>query len=414
MPSLTANNRGSNAVVIGAGIIGLTSALRLAQTGYLVTIIEQENTPCQVTSKANAGQLLYDRIGAMGSPGFLRGLPKTLRDRDQGVHISGLANPAKWPWAGAFLRQCTTGAWQRNTAALLEIAKRSRAAMDEVCNQYQIDFDWQKPGKLVLHRSQGALSSASAVAGFQAGFGGRHQVLSAKECIAQEPALKDIAKEFAGGIYLPDAEVGDCQKFGAGLASILTDKYGVKIIYGVEAVGFEREGTMISALRTRHDHIAGEIFVVATGGAASKLLHAKFPGKKPIIGIKGISLTFPAGPQAPDLSVTDAGGKFVIMRLGDQVRIAGYAMFSDDLNIPPEMVRRLIEKARKLMPEAAMYDATPDIWVGARPTTPDDLPMIGQADAANLFVNAGHGSLGWTLAMGSAEILVEKILVRQR
>ena len=409
MPSLPVNFQGSKAVVIGAGIIGLTSALRLAQAGFSVTVLERENAPCCVTSKANAGQLLYDRIGAMGSPGFIRGLPVTLTDRDQGVLISGLANPANWPWAGQFIRECSAAAWQRNTAALLEIAKRSRTAMDEVRNQYQIDFNWRKPGKLVLHRSGDALSSASAVAEFQAQFGGRHQVLDAAECVAHEPALKSTAQEFAGGIYLPDAEVGDCHKFGIELASILTNKYGVSIIYGVEAQEFERKGALVKALRTRHDRVSGDIFVAATGGVVGKLLRGRFPGKKPVIGVKGISLTFPAGSQAPNLSVTDAGRKFVIMRLGDQVRIAGYAMFSDDLNIPAEKVQRLTEKARALMPGAANYDAEPDIWVGARPTTPDDLPMIGQAGADNLYVNAGHGSLGWTLAMGSAEILLEKI-----
>lgn len=400
--------------MIGAGIIGLTSALRLVQAGFSVTIIEQENAPCYVTSKANAGQLLYDRIGAMGSPGFLRGLPKTLTDRDQGVQISGLAHPAKWPWAGRFLGECTTAAWRRNTAAMLEIARRSRTAMDGVRRQYQLDFNWRKPGKLVVYQSGAALVAANTVAEFQAQFGGRHQFLNAAECVAREPALRGAKRAFAGGVYLPDAEVGDCRKFGAGLASILVNKYGVEINYGVVAQGFERNGAAISALRTRQGQVSGDIFIVATGGAVGKLLRGKFSGKKPVLGIKGVSLTFPAGTDAPDLSVTDAGGKFVIMRLGDQVRIAGYAMFSDDLTVPPEKIQRLTEKARALMPGAAQFDETPDIWVGARPTTPDDLPMIGQAGAANLFVNAGHGSLGWTLALGSAEILVEKILADQR
>lgn len=410
MPSLIPDKSGPKVVVVGAGIIGLTSALYLAQAGYSVVVVERDAGPCEGTSKANAGQLLYDRIGAMAAPGFLAGLAGTLLQPDQGVRVSGLLHPARWPWAGAFLRQCTQRAWQQNTAKLLEIAHRSRSAMDTVTNSYALEFDWRKPGKLMLHSTAASLAAAREKAEFQRRFGGRHQVLDAAECIAREPALKGTTRDIAGAIYLPDAEVGDCRKFGQALAAVLVDRLGVKITYGVDVQELVRDSGTIRALRTPQGLIEADIFVLATGGATATLLRDRFPGKRPITGIKGVTLTFPSGETAPDLSVTDAAGKFVVLRLGNRVRVAGYAIFSDDPDISPDCVQNLTNKARALMPHAALFNETPDIWAGFRPATPNDQPMIGRAGAGNLYVNAGHGSLGWTLALGSAEILLEKVL----
>ncbi|MCF6233533.1 MAG: FAD-dependent oxidoreductase [Rhodobacteraceae bacterium] len=409
MPPLIHAKTGPRIVVVGAGIIGLTSALYLAQAGFSVVVVEREPGPCENASKANAGQLLYDRIAAMAAPGFPASQAKALFQSDQGVHVSGLLHPGRWPWAGAFLRQCTTAAWQRNTSALLEIAHRSRSAMTTVTNRYALDFDWRKPGKLVLYSTAAGLADAHEKFEFQTRFGGRHEVLSAAECVTREPALKGTTREIAGGIYLPDAEVGDCRKFGIALASVLVDQLDVQINYGVEILELVRDKSRIQALRTRNGLINGDVFVLAAGKANANLAPGRFLGKKPITGIKGISLTFPLGDAAPDLSVTDTTGKFVVLRLGNRVRVAGYAMFSDDPEITQSHVEKLTEKARGLMPHAALFNETPDTWVGFRPTTPDDLPMIGRVHSENLFVNAGHGSLGWTLALGSAEILQEKI-----
>lgn len=397
------------AVVIGAGIIGLTSALRLAEAGYAVEVVERETRACVGSSKANAGQLLYDRIGAMGSYGFLRGLPATMFNPDQGVSVLGLANPVRWPWAGAFLRQCTTSCWQENTRGLLDLAARSRRLMAGLSAQYGLSYDWRKPGKLIVHPTAERLAAADQAMQFQAQLGGRHEVLGRDACLEHEPALRGLTRTIAGGVFLPDAEVGDCRMFGLGVADVLAAKFGVQIRYGVQVTGLVQSGSRVTALHSDQGLIEGDVFVVATGKAAGDLLRDRFAGKRRITGVKGVSLTYPAGDAPPDMSVTDAAGKFVVMRLGDRVRVAGYAIFSDGDGIKAQYVQRLAEKARALMPRGAQYDVAPDVWAGIRPQTPDDLPMIGAAGAANLFVNAGHGSLGWTLAAGSAEVLAEKI-----
>jgi D-amino-acid dehydrogenase len=396
------------AVVVGAGIVGLATACRLAESGYRVTVVEAGDGPGEGSSRGNAGQLLFDRVSAMGSPGFLRSLPATLADRSQGVGLSGLAMPARWPWAFQLLRHCTDGAWRRNTEAMLELARLSKASFHGFLERHPIAFDWRRPGKLITHPTEAALTAAARTAEFQARFGGRHAVLSADEARAREPALRDSSRPIAGAIHLPDAELGDCRAFCAGLAGVLREQLGGSLQFGTRAIRVRRAAGKAVGLVTAQGEIGGDLFVLATGRAAGALLPRTAP-RKPIVGVRGVSLTYPAGAAAPDLSVTDAGGKFVVLRLGDRLRVAGFAAFSDRLEVAPEEIALLRGKARALMPGAARYDDAPEAWAGLRPQTPDDLPMIGRAGAENLFVNAGQGSLGWTFAFGSAERLLQAV-----
>ncbi len=404
MPEFTAK-----AVVVGAGIVGLTTACNLAENGYEVTLIERASGPGTGSSKANAGQLLFDRISAMGSPGFLRGVPRTIMDPMQGVRVLGLAKPAQWLWAGRFLRECTSQAWQANTAKLLELAHLSRDVMVDFRTRHQLDFDWRKPGKLVTYATPEGLDAARRAAEFQSTFGGHHEVLSADQCMEQEPALSATKRAIAGAIYLPEAEVGDCHRCCQELARVLVEDLGGTILYDTALTGMQRRGNRVVAVECGSQIIAGDVFVLAAGKDTPAHISAGFKGKKPITNVLGLSLTYPVGDMPPNLSVTDASGKFVVVRLGNRLRVAGNAVFSDNFQMKPDDLPRLKSKAQALMPGAADFAAEPEIWVGARPQTPDDLPMMGQADAENLFVNAGHGSLGWTLAFGSAEVLRQVI-----
>ncbi len=400
------------AIVVGAGIVGLTTACRLAEEGYAVTVIERDSGPGNGTSKGNAGQLLFDRIGAMGSASFLRGLPAALMDRSQGIRVHGLAYPSRWNWTRRFLRECTQEAWQKNTEGLLALAHLSRDAMQDFRSRHQMEIDWRRPGKLVTYATGKGLEAAARSANFQGQFGGRHEVLSYDECVSHEPALGQTERPIAGAVYLPDAEVGDCHKCCQELAGILQDKLGGAIRFKTPVTGLERDGSRVTGLRCGADVIRGDVFVLATGRATSGLLRSSFADIKPIVSILGISLTYPLGDAPPNLSVTDTSGRFVMVRLGDRLRVTGYAIFSDKLQARPADVQALQDKAQQLMPRAGAFDVAPDIWIGARPQTPDDLPMIGQAGAKNLFVNAGHGSLGWTLAFGSAEKLLRTMKTR--
>lgn len=400
---------GQTALVVGAGVVGLSSALKLAEAGYAVTVLERHDAVCLGTSQANAGQLLYDRISAMGSIGFLRGLPAAVFDADQGMSVVGLANPARWPWALAFLRQCTSHRWRENTRGLLAIAARSKQEMPELQARYGIAFDWRKSGKLIVHSTVEGLEAADQALQFHAQFGGAHQLVSRAACLQHEPALAGGTRPFAGGIYLPDASVGDCRIFGQQIADVLRTQLGAKLMFGVRVDGLIKQAGRITAVRTNQGQIAADLVVIANGQGANTLLRKPFRGKKPITPVKGLSLTYPVGAAPPDLSVTEAAGRFVVMRLGDRIRVTGAAIFSDGDAIKLSYIKALAAKAEGLMPRAARYDVAPEVWVGKRPQTPDDLPMIGQAGVQNLFVNAGHGSLGWTLALGSAAVLLDAI-----
>lgn len=402
------NNK--SAIVIGAGIIGLTSAYRLASAGYDVTVVDKNEKPAMGTSHANAGQLLYN-FGAMGSPSFLRSLPGTiLNPALHGVIAGGLCHPKNWPWALSFIAQCRKKAWLENSLKLIKLAQRSRDSLKTFKARHDFDFNWRQDGKIFIHPTPADLLAAEQAADFQRSHGGGHRVISQAECFEREPALIGGNRKIAGATYLPEAAVGNCHLFCEKLAELLTNKYNVQIEYNVKVDEIVRDQDRVTQLQTSKGIIKGDILIICGGPDSNKLLPADFPGKKPIVGVKGISLTYPLGQCPPDLSVTDAAGKFIIARLGDKIRITGYAIFSDNLDINQKHVELLIAKAKSLMPKAAHYDAKPIIWTGLRPQTPDDLPMIGRAGAENLYINAGHGSSGWILAFGSAEKLLEKII----
>ena len=407
--NINANNHKKEAIVIGAGIVGLTTACRLSEEGYSVTVVEQKSNPSEGTSKANAGQLIYN-ISAMSSPSFLRNLPKTLLSPSlTGVIATGLIHPNNWLWALSFMRQCTAKKWRKNTLELIKMAHSSRDALNEFRTRHEIEFNWRSDGKIYLHETEKDLAAAKLFAEFQRTNGGTHTVITKEECLEREDALIGTKRKIAGGTYLSDAAVGDCKLFCKNLADLLTVKFDGKIIYDVTAEKMLLKKGGVVGIETSLGTLEANLFIVCAGLVSNKLLPKDFVGKKSITGVKGISLTYPSGSHPPSLSVTDTAGKFVVARLGKQIRVAGYAIFSDNLSINQRHVALLASKAKSLMPNAALFDAKPEVWTGLRPQTPDDLPMIGKAGAENLFVNAGHGSNGWLLAFGSAEKLLEKI-----
>ncbi len=397
------------AIVIGAGIVGLTTACRLSEEGYAVTVLEQKDKPAEGTSKANAGQLIYN-ISAMSSPSFLRSLPKTfLTPSQSGVIAAGLIHPKNWQWALSFIGQCSSKNWAKNTHDLIKMARRSRDSLDAFRTRHEIEFNWRRDGKIYTHETEQGLVAARKFAEFQRAHGGTHQVITKEECIERESALTSTTRKIAGGTYLSDAAVGDCHLFCKNMVDILTSKLGGKIIYDVTVHKILTHNDKAVGVETSMNTLEADLFIVCAGMASNRILAKDFKDRKPIIGIKGISLTYPLGKNPPNLSVTDTAGKFVIARLGNQIRVAGYAIFSENLYIDQKHVSLLAAKAKSLMPDAASFEGDPKIWTGLRPQTTDDLPMIGKAGADNLYVNAGHGSNGWILSFGAAELLLEKI-----
>jgi D-amino-acid dehydrogenase len=394
-------------VVLGAGVIGLTSAYYLSRAGHSVVVVDRHPDVAAETSYGNGGQLSYSYVAPLAGPGVLSKLPAWLARSDSPVRFRPSADPAQWRWCLQFALACTRRRSDLTTGRLLALSFASRTLMhDLVRDEPKLDFDFEHSGKLVLHRDARAMQGAVALLEFQRAFGCEQEALGADACVALEPALDSVRREIAGGIHTRSEDTADCHRFCTGLAAILRAR-GVQFAMNtaVDELRVSRSGR-VSALSggaaLEADHI-----VVATGASAARLLKP-LGLDVPVYPLKGYSLTYSLGPQsvAPKLSVTDFARKVVYARLGDRLRVAGIADLDGySLKPDPSRLATLRAQTAALFPGVAAADAAPIEWTGLRPATPRGTPIVGPTRYRNLWLNIGHGALGFTLATGSAALL---------
>jgi D-amino-acid dehydrogenase len=266
-------------------------------------------------------------------------------------------------------------------------------------------FDHCRPGKLHIYDDLGKFEAARVGMILKNAFGLEQRALSAEEAIAMEPALAGTRRNIVGAVYSPGDEAGDAYLFTQSLATIAAREHGLKILTGQRVRCFIQEGSRIRAVATPSGPVEADIFVLAAGCDSPAL--AKAAGVNlPILPMKGYSVTLPASSSAPRLSITDAGAKIVFCTLNGRVRIAGMAdLGRGDATVEPDRIRQLLADAQCCLPNAAIWNAEPHFWAGIRPMTPDSRPIISVTSVANLFINSGHGMLGWTLACGSADLM---------
>jgi len=400
--------RQRRAVVVGAGVIGATSAEMLMRTGHDVTIIDTETAPAQGASHGNAGQLCYPFAVALGSPGFLRGMPRSLLDPDSGIGVSPWTVIKYWGWLVGFLRNCTDERYRRNSERLLELAKLSALAHERLLERHDVAFDARQTGKLWLAPTNAALTTAASSLPLRRTAGFTIEVLSEGDCRKVAPQLENARYKIAGGIYAPDSPVGDCQAFTSGLICRLRAQ-GLKVKFGVKVLNVRTSAGCVTGLQTTRGEVPADLVVLATGLGAPDLIPRSW--RPAIAPLRGISVTLPAVQTALEVSVTDPKRAVAICRLGSRLRVTGGAEFAPPGRPTERAVSRIINVARNWLPDAANYDAVENrAWCGARPTTADSFPCIAQVGAKGLYVNSGHGSLGWTLAAGSAELLRQQIM----
>ncbi|TDQ89452.1 D-amino acid dehydrogenase [Paraburkholderia silvatlantica] len=394
--------------VLGAGVIGLTSAYYLSRAGHRVTVIDRHAEVASETSFGNGGQLSYSYVAPLAGPGVLSKLPVWLSRRDSPVRFKPSASPEQWRWCIEFALACTKNRSNLTTRRLLSLSFLSRTLMHELVREEStLDFDFSHSGKLVLHRDAHAMQSAVELLEFQRMLGCEQQALTSDECVSLEPALESVRAEIAGGIYTPSEDTADCHRFCKGLESLLRAR----------GIRFEMN-TSIDALRRttrgRVEIVSGDIaldadqIVVAMGTGAQRLLKP-LGLRLPIYPLKGYSLTYQLGPRAiaPKLSVTDFTRKVVYARFGDRLRVAGMADLDGySLEPDPARVAALRAETASLFPFAATDATAASEWTGLRPATPRGAPIIGPTPYRNLWLNVGHGALGFTLATGSAALLV--------
>jgi D-amino-acid dehydrogenase len=402
-------------IVIGAGIVGLTSAWWLARDGHEVTVVDRAEAVGRGASFANGAQLSYSYVAPLAAPSVLRSLPKWLLSGDSPVRLRPTLDPAQWGWLVAFLRACTALASDAATAKLLALSALSRASLDEMLAATPVDFLHRRNGKLVVQSSAGGMAEAERQMHLQASFGCRQEALGRDDCLALEPALAEIAGRLVGGILTPDEEVGDCRMLCEGLHRVLAaPPFGVRFLLGAEVLRLVPAGGRLAALRTSAGELDADACVLAAGAQAARLAR-RVGVRLPVQPVRGYSITarLRAGNRAPVRSITDAARKVVYAPLGEAMRVAGFAEIDGHgQELRPDRVAALQRELAATFPGVCEAGDVSG-WSGLRPATPTSLPLIGRTRVAGLFVNAGQGALGFTLAAGSARLLADIVAGRE-
>lgn len=397
--------------VIGAGVVGSATAMALAREGFQVTLVDAADRPGQGASRANGAQLSYSYVEPLATPAALRQLPGWLLSRDSPLSWQPRWQLSHWRWLADFIGACTQARVQQTTEALLRLSFLSRDVLArwqrEAPAGQPLGVQVRQAGKLVIHRDAGKRDAARRQVAWQARFGCRQHVLDAAACRQQEPALAHDRAPIAFGIWTPDEAVTDAQHLSQALATAS----GARWRMDTRVAGFVQRAGRVHALRCVdaggvEREIEADAFVVSAGPAAAALLRP-LGVQLPIEPIKGYSVSLQAAnaARAPQVSVTDAARKLVYARLGERVRIAGFAeLRGADLRIDPRRIQAMLQAATDTFPGAFQTD-DPQPWAGLRPATPGSRPLIGRTRIEGLWLNTGHGALGLTLACGSAWLL---------
>jgi D-amino-acid dehydrogenase len=394
-------------VVLGSGVIGTASAWYLAAAGHQVVVVDRQAGAGLETSFGNAGEVSPGASASWAAPGiplqalkwqFMRHRPLVIRPR---------LDPAMIRWCLAMLRNCTAARYERNKARMLPLAEYSRDLLRALRAETGIAYDERAKGILLLCRSARELDDARAESILLQRFGVHFELLERAGCIQAEPALAPVRDKIAGGLRLPDDETGDCFKFTTGLAAA-AGRRGVEFRYGTTIERIAVEGDRVSGIVTDRGTLGGDAYVVALGSYAPLLLRP-LGIRLPVYPVKGYSLTLditePAG--APESSVVDETYKVAITRLGDRVRVGGMAELAGfDLALRQAPRRTLEHVLRDLFPRAG-DGAGASFWCGLRPMTPDGPPVLGATRYRNLWLNTGHGTLGWTMACGTGHLIAD-------
>ncbi len=395
-------------VVIGAGIVGLGTAWVLARDGWQVTVVDRDQ-PGTGASGGNGAQLSYSYVQPLADPGIWSQLPKLLLSPDSPLRFRLQADPAQWSWLMRFMMACRGSVSRDTTRQLLALAARSRQVFEMLLQQEDLTCDYSASGKLVLYPDAKGLDGARRQLDVQHSLGGALQlILKPDACVHVEPALAHYASRVAGGVYTPSECAVDCGALCAALHQRLADQ-GVRFVLGQPVRGWVTEKDKARAIQLQEQTLEADAFVLAAG-TGSVHLARHWGVRLPIYPLKGYSITLPLTGdqthQAPRVSITDLSRKVVFARLGDRLRVAGMAeLVGEDRSVDPARIASLKSATQQLFP--GVMDEATDVqpWAGLRPATPRGLPLLGRHPAmpANVCLNTGHGALGLTLSMGSAE-----------
>ncbi len=399
-------------VVLGAGIVGVTSAYQLVKAGHEVTVIDRQKGPALETSFANAGEVSFGYCSPWAAPGipakalkwlFMKHAPLILRPKIDGAMLS---------WLVKMLSNCTSERYAINKSRMLRLADYSRVSLAQLREETGIAYDERMQGTLQLFRTQAQLDASAKDVKALAADGIPYEVLDPDGCIRVEPALRHVREKIVGGLLTPKDETGDCFKFTNALA-VKARELGVQFQYGATIKGLDVEGGQAHAVMTDRGRVGADAIVVALGSYSPLLLKPLGIGLS-VYPVKGYSLTIPIidAARAPESTVMDETYKIAITRLGDRIRVGGMAEISGYTNdLGPARRQTLEHSVTDLFPGGDVAKAS--FWSGLRPMTPDGTPVIGPTKIKGLFLNTGHGTLGWTMSSGSARVISDLVSGRK-
>jgi D-amino-acid dehydrogenase len=401
--------------VLGAGVIGVTSAWYLARAGHEVTVIERQDAAAMETSFANGGQISTSHAEPWANPGTPKQILKWLGREDSPLRFRLRADPHQWAWGLAFLRECLPARTRANAARIAAINRYSRAQLLALRTETGIQYEQQTRGILRLYEDRQELDEAVAAASLEKKLHGIDlRVLTAAACVALEPALAARAERIAGGMHAPEDESGDAHKFTQDLAQLCVAR-GVQFRFGSSIRRIEIAGGRVSRVHLGSgEAIQADAYVMALG-SYSPLLLRPIGISIPVYPLKGYSITIALadGDVAPRISLSDGAHKLVISRLGERLRVAGTAELTGyDTAVNEVRCRALVRRTFELFPKAGRAQDA-QFWAGLRPATPGGVPCIGRTRYPNLYLNTGHGTLGWTMACGSGAAIADIVSGRK-
>jgi D-amino-acid dehydrogenase len=399
-------------VVLGAGVVGVTSAWYLARAGHEVVVVDRQPAAALETSFANGGQVAVSHAEPWANPGTLRRIPRWLMEPGAPMAFHPQMDRYQWLWALRFVFECLPSRSARNTRATLALALHSLRMLQTLRAETGIQYERSSAGILHFFTDAREFQRAIHAADEFKRLGIAVQIKSADECVALEAAFAQSRAKIAGGLYTPSDESGDAHLFTTALAAMAA-RHGVQFRFNTSVEFIDAPAGEVASVAVRNDdgtddRLRGDAYVVALGSYSAPLLRA-IGISVPVYPAKGYSITVPleAGDVAPAVSLNDEAQKLVYSRLGNRLRVAGTASFEGyNTEIDPARCDAIVRRTFELFPRAG-HPERAEFWTGLRPATPSNTPCIGRTKMRNLFLNTGHGTLGWTLACGSGATLAQ-------
>jgi D-amino-acid dehydrogenase len=399
-------------VVLGGGVVGVTTAYQLQKDGHDVVLVERNSEVSAGTSWGNAGMIAPGHSFVWSSPTAPLTLVKSLVLKDQALRFKLSADPRLYSWSLLFLLECTPAKARRNTLLKHRLAAYSQTILRKVVAEEAIEYDRSDRGILYFHRSQQALDAGVEHMKLLESDGQVIKVLDRSGALALDPSLASAKGEIVGGIHCPTDETGDPAKFTRALAAKIVERGGA-IHTDATIAAIENAGDEITRVTTDKGDFRGDVYVLALG-SHSPIFARKIGIRLPIYPIKGYALTIPIGNHKlpPTIASVDEHNLVAISRFGDRVRVTATAEFAGyDTTHKPSDFAFMKRVTQELYPDGADYDRA-EMWAGLRPMTPTNLPFFGRRRLRNLFLNTGHGHIGWTMSHGSARITADLIAGR--